>query len=226
MCVAGRVRLTSVCAGRHQESSVPLGNKVLFTLTAIASDCPSPEQLQTILASALDVDRNVVRGVFCDSGKEVPLSEDDARLAGRQAARVLTIGGDLSPNDAESQRFLQMAAQLADLRTSVGTHFAKSMWDAVDYFGTVRQLHAPLLVSDQVLVWVAYEAPGPPKVIPVPSPIEQVVESSGLASGYLAALLIAAPLLLGMICVACVWFVSRCRDGGKQKGHESELAEV
>merc|ERR1712032_305118 len=55
VCLAGKVRLASVCGGESNEESVTLGSKVVFTLGGIASACPSPEQLRAILASALSV---------------------------------------------------------------------------------------------------------------------------------------------------------------------------
>ena len=48
LCLAGTVRLESVCPGL---GSVTMGDKVLFTLGAVASQCPSPQQLRGIIAT-------------------------------------------------------------------------------------------------------------------------------------------------------------------------------
>lgn len=200
-----------------------MGNKVIFSLGATASECPSSEKLITILASALNVEKNALTGVFCEVGAEVALSDEDARLAGQPTARVLTIGGELGlPEAVDPQAMLQMIAQLSDHRSAVGSRFATGMSSEVFYLHSIYQMHMPFVVPHQVVYYVTIV----PTVIPtVPPPIDTDVEASGLASGYLAALLVAAPLLLGMLCVCGVWCVSRCRNAGGKKA-EIEWAEV
>jgi hypothetical protein len=226
MCLAGKVRLDSVCAGQPGNGAVTLGDKVLFTLGVMSSECPSQEQLRTILASALDVGRDTLKGVFCEAGEQVPLSQDDARLAGRPSALALTIGGEVHLEIGKAipaaQDLLERVAQLPDRRTAVGTRFATAMWDAVHYIGSVEQLHTPLLVPDQV---TDFSSKVHEQSVPVPPPIGHKAESTGLASGYLAAIMVAAPLGFGMMCVGGVAAVRRCRETGSKKD-EGEWAEV
>jgi len=226
LCLAGKIRLSSVCTGQPDNGGVTFGDKVLFTLRVISSECPSQERLRTILVSALGVGRDTVEGVFCEAGEQVPLSEDDARLAGKPTARSLTIGGDVHPDVFESvptaQDLLDRVAQLPDRRTAVGTRFATAMWDSVDYIGSVEQLHTPLLVPGQV---TAFGSKVHGQDVPPPPPIEYQAGSDGMAGGYLAAVLVAAPLGLGMMCVGAVWAVGRWRDRGSKKD-DGEWAEV
>jgi len=225
LCLAGKIRLSSVCTGRMDDGAVTLGDKVLFTLGVVSSECPSQEQLRTIFASALGVDRDTVHGVFCEAGEQVPLSEDDARLAGNTTARALTIGGEVHPDVAKAiptaQELLERAAQLPDRRTAVGIRFATAMWDTVDYIGSVELVHPPILIPDQVIKHVKVP---PPMLHEVPPPMLHEADSSGMASGTLAAVLVAAPLGLGMVCLAVFFAVGKCRDKGKKD--EGEWAEV
>jgi len=209
VCLEGKVRLTSVCAGQPHAGSVTLGPKVLFTLGTMATECPSPEQLHKILAFALGVDRNIVEGVFCEP------SENDARLAGQFPGQAVRIGGELNPRGAESQELLSKVKQLPDRMTSVGTLFVTALWALIGYRVPVEQMHMPLLLPDQIIDF--REAPVHITTGPAPPPMDRSVESTGLASGYLAALLVAAPLALGMLCVVITWAMTRCRDTGGKK---------
>jgi len=221
VCLEGKVRLTSVCAGQLHGGSVTLGQKVLFTLGTMASECPSLEKLHTILASALGVDRKMVDGVFCEP------SENDVRLAGQPPAQAVRIGGELNPRGAEAQDLLEKVMQLPDRTTLVGSLFATALWALVGYKVSIVQLHVPLLLSGQVIDF--HEAPVSSTAGPLPPPIDQSGESTpGLASGYLAALLVAAPLALGMLCVVITWIISRSRDtdGKKVEVEFSEWSAV
>jgi len=218
VCLEGKVRLTSVCAGQPHEGSVTLGRKVLFTLVTMATECPSPEQLHAILASALGVDRNIVEDVFCET------SENGVHLAGQTPVQAVRIGGELNPHGAEAQDLLEKVKQLPDRMTSVGTLFVTALWALVGYRGSIEQLHVPLLLPDQVIDFE--EAPvhtTTGSVPPPPPPLDRSTEATGLASGYLAALLVAAPLALGMLCVVITWAISRRRETGKKD--ESEWHE-
>merc|ERR1712008_58354 len=95
-------------------------------------------------------------------------------------------------------------------------------WALVGYRASIEQLHVPLILSDQVIDFK--EAPVSTTTGPVPPPIDRSVESPGLASGYLAALLVSAPLALGMLCVVITWLISRRRDIDGKKD-EVEWAE-
>jgi len=226
LCLAGKIRLSSVCTGQADNGAFTLVDKVLFTLGVMSSECPSQERLRTILVSALGVGMGTVEGVFCEAGEQVPLSEDDARLAGRATARALTVGAEVHPGVDEAtptaQDLLERVAQLDDRRTAVGARFATAMWDAVDYIGSVEQLHAPLLMTGQVTPFGS-QVHG--QAAPPPLLMEYEAASSGLASGHLAAVLVAAPLGLGMVCVGAVWAVGRCRDHESKKD-DGEWAEV
>ena len=147
LCLAGKIRLKSVCQGQ----GVVMGDKVLFTLGVVASKCPPPGQLRTILANAMKVDRETVDGVFCEAGEKVPLSEDDARLAGHPTANMLTIGGEFNAPADDARDLLPRVAQLDDGTTPVGNRFATELSDALGYMGSIEQLHSPHHVPDQVI---------------------------------------------------------------------------
>ena len=148
MCLASKVRLKSVCPGHD---SVMIGDKVLLTLAVVASECPSPAQLHTILANALEVHRDTVKDVFFEVGEEVMLPKDDALLAGQPTARALTLGGDLVVNATEAPDVLLRVAQLPDSKVPVGNRFANALKSALDYMGSVENLRKPVYAPDQVI---------------------------------------------------------------------------
>jgi len=221
VCLAGKVRLASVCGG-ESDGPVTLGSKVVFTLGGIASACPSPERLRAILASTLGVNESIVEGVFCEPGQEVLLSEADARLAGLPKGIEVTIGGEINPDGAEAEGVLEKVKQLPDRATDVGARFASALFSHVGFIGYLVHLHEPVLMSRQVRNFIVHQ---PAATTPVPPPIDSAVESTGLASGYLAALLVAAPLALGMLAVAACWCCVKYRDTGGKKA-EIEWANV
>merc|ERR1719223_851229 len=149
MCLASRIRLKSVCPG---QDSVTLGHKVLFTLAAVASKCPSQKELITILVNALEVHKETLDGVFCQAAEEVPLPAHEAVLLGQPKAHRLIIGGELHPRaGADAQNLMPRTSQLADTAVAVGNNFTAALREAVDYVGYVKQLHPPVLVAAQVI---------------------------------------------------------------------------
>jgi len=223
VCLVGKVRLASMCVGENLEGAVTLGNKLLFTLGGLALACPSPEQLRTIIASSLGVNSSIVDGVFCEPGKVVSLSAADARLAGQPTAIFVTVGGELNPGAHEAQSLLEQVKQLPDRSTDVGTRFATALLNLNGFIAYLHHLHTPLLMSRQVTIYVINSVP--PTTPTVPPPIDNTVVATGLASGYLAALLVAAPLALGMCAVGVCWCAGRFRDTGGKKT-DMDYAEV